>query len=174
MNFIRKIIKALRQKQEKNYQNSIERMIEKILLDQRRFKRKTYLISSTLPNEGLSEFCQNLSSSLLKRNEIKSSLFTYSTHDEFNSSVACTKLNELKESHELIIVQAGSVLQNNHYISFLDHCDAGILLVKAGGADRDQIKTAIQEIEHNGLKVIGVVMNSFIEKIPRIILKLIE
>ena len=174
MNFIRKIIRALQQKQEKDYQEAIERMIEKILLDQRRFNRKVYLITSTLPNEGLSEFSQNLSTALIQRDEIKTSLFTYSSHDDFNSTVACEKLNELKKDHELIIVEAGSVFQNNHYISFLDHCDASFMLVKAGGPDRDQIKTAIKEIEDNGLDVIGVIMNSFVEKIPRIVLKLID
>ena len=153
--------------------NLINRLAEEILVDHARKKNQVYLITSALDGEGVSLICRQLTEAMRKMSPGQFHLLTVPKQDvgqpEFGVPAEMYRsefFEELKASYDIILIDAGGMLNRGRAVPFLTECHACILVIRAAKTRRGQVKEAIDMLKRYSIPIVGAVLNGVERVIP--------
>jgi Mrp family chromosome partitioning ATPase len=71
----------------------------------------------------------------------------------------------LSQQFGIVVLDSPPILAAKDALLLAGIVDAVLLVIAAGGADRDEVRRAKDQLEHTGAKVIGAVLNKFDPKL---------
>ncbi|MDF7823981.1 hypothetical protein P4B35_08145 [Pontiellaceae bacterium B12227] len=149
--------------------DELKRMVELIELDRKRKGSQVFLLTSPMGGEGVSRIAELYTEELTRALEIKAFLFTAtdsSAGAPQPETLAADFFALLREEYDVIVVDSGGLLQKPGSLSFLDACDAAILVIEADRTTRPQAGKTLSELKKYGVRPIGMVLNRTTEPVP--------
>ena len=127
---------------------------------------------------GLTEFMMSTNSSIYtkkiytnKMNLITSGNSNKQWHDLWNSDRIELLFNNLRQQYEYIFIDAPPVISQPETLALSKFTDGALLVVKANETRTQVIQEAADQLQNNGVKVLGVVLNERKFFIPKGIYK---
>jgi Mrp family chromosome partitioning ATPase len=158
--------------------NLINRLAEEILVDHARKKNQVYLITSALDREGVTHVSTLLADSLRRMSPGKIFLMTIPKQElgqpEFGVPAEMHRaefFEELKATYDVILIDAGGLLNRGRAVPFLAECNACILVTRAAKTRRGQVKETLNMLKRYNIPVIGSVLNAVEHVIPQVLYK---
>jgi Mrp family chromosome partitioning ATPase len=158
--------------------NLIFRLAEEVLVDHARKKNQVYLITSAVDGEGCSSIAKLLADGVRRLSAAKSYLISVSKHElgqpepdgapDFHRSGF---FEELKSNYNVIVIDAGGLLNRGRAVPFLAECHACILVTRAGETRRGQVKETVEMIKRYNIPILGAVLNGIERVIPESLYK---
>jgi len=158
--------------------NLINRLAEEILVDHARQKNQVYLVTSALDGEGVTHVCSMLAESMRRLSPGKIYLLTIPKQElaqpEFGLPAEMLRaefFDELKSTYDVILIDAGGLLNRGRAVPFLAECHACILVTRAARTRRGQVKETLNMLKRYNIPVIGSVLNAVEHVIPKVLYK---
>ncbi len=159
--------------------NIINRLAEEIQVDHVRKKNQVYLITSAVDGEGVSHVCTMLAESSMSRSSPgKVHLLTVPKQElgqqafgETTETHRAEFFQELKDSYDIILIDAGGLLNRGRAVPFLEECHACILVTRAAKTRRGQVKETIDMLKRYSIPILGAVLNGVERVIPESLYK---
>ncbi|MEI6231957.1 MAG: hypothetical protein WCT04_02815 [Planctomycetota bacterium] len=152
----------------------INRLAEEILVDHARKKNQVYLITSALDGEGVTFVSTQLAESLRRLSPGKVHLISVPKQElgqpEFGMPAEMHRkefFNELKSSFDIILIDAGGLLNRGRAVPFLTECNACILVTRAAKTRRGQVSETTDMLKRYSIPIVGAVLNGVERVIPQ-------
>lgn len=158
--------------------NIINRLAEEILVDHARRKNQIYLITSAVDGEGVSLVCSMLVDAMQRSSPGKVHLLTVPKQELGEQAVGegtdthrAEFFTELKSSFDIILIDAGGLLNRGRAMPFLEESESAVLVTRAARTRRGQVKETISMLKRYSIPILGVVLNGVERVIPEFLYK---
>lgn len=158
--------------------NLINRLAEEILVDHARKKNQVYLITSALDGEGVTHVCDKLVEAMRGLSPGKVHLLSVPKQDlaqpEFGVPAEMHRtefFQELKSNYDVILIDAGGLLNRGRAVPFLAECNACVLVTRAAKTRRGQVKETVEMLKRYSIPIVGAVLNGVERVIPQSLYK---
>lgn len=148
----------------------IRKMVERVEFDRVRGNSSIYLVTSPVGFEGVSRIASTFVDELMKAHNLGVFLIEApeTTEGEAVSDVQQTAFfEELRSQYDMVVVDGGGLLERSGSLSFLQNCDAAIMVLAAEKTTRDQAHRTMALLKQFDLRLMGAVLNGTTDPVPR-------
>jgi len=156
--------------------NIINRLAEEVLVDHARKKNQVYLITSALDGEGVTHVSTMLSDAMRRLSPCKVHLLSVPKQElgqpEYGVPAEMHRaefFQELRINYDIILIDAGGLMNRGRAVPFLAECHAAILVTRAAKTRRGQVKETIDMLKRYSIPVLGAVLNGVERVIPDVL-----
>ncbi len=140
------------------YKNGLSLLANRLLWLQKNEDASVILLGG-VNSEVPSTFCELLYNELIKLSEQTISLISLKTDTHV----------DVNWDHDFTVIFCGNVFETTQLFKLSDKIDATIMVVEAAATSRHAVYKTISYLKEFKLKVSGVILHNFVEKVPHFI-----
>ncbi len=147
----------------------IRKLTERVELERRREQAKVYLLTSPVGGEGVSHISRLFIDELTHTHARKVFLLEVPDSvegDPLPDTLQADFFEKLRTEYDVVVVDAGGLLEKSGTLSYIDCCDAAILILQADCTTREQSHRTVMQLKQYGVRMLGLILNGSTDPVP--------